>query len=73
MMAGVMGAQCRSSEMRSLERFAGRVGVNELYDVDVQALSTSTGLDLDQFIGEEMTVTLLQPDGSRRAWHGLCT
>ncbi|WP_188916119.1 type VI secretion system Vgr family protein, partial [Pseudoduganella buxea] len=21
----------------------------------------------------EMTVTLLQPDGSRRAWHGLCT
>ncbi|WP_170300301.1 contractile injection system protein, VgrG/Pvc8 family, partial [Pseudoduganella buxea] len=41
--------------------------------VDVQALSTSTGLDLDQFIGEEMTVTLLQPDGSRRAWHGLCT
>ncbi len=39
----------------------------------MQALSTSTDLDLDQFIGEELTVTLLQPDGSRRAWHGLCT
>ncbi|MTV55524.1 hypothetical protein, partial [Pseudoduganella buxea] len=35
------------------ERFAGREGVNELYDFDVQALSTSTDLDLDQFIGEE--------------------
>ncbi|TFW18575.1 type VI secretion system Vgr family protein [Duganella callida] len=55
------------------ERFAGREGVNELYAFEVDALSTSTDLDLDQFIGEELTVTLLQADGSRRAWHGICT
>jgi type VI secretion system secreted protein VgrG len=55
------------------ERFAGREGVNELYAFEVDALSTSTNLDLNQFIGEELTVTLLQADGSRRAWHGICT
>jgi len=55
------------------ERFSGREGVNELYAFEVDALSTSTDLDLNQFIGEELTVTLLQADGSRRAWHGICT
>ncbi|QJE02018.1 type VI secretion system tip protein VgrG [Massilia forsythiae] len=55
------------------ERVQGREGVNELYAFEVDALSTSTDLDLDAFLGEELTVTLLQPDGSRRAWHGLCT
>jgi type VI secretion system secreted protein VgrG len=55
------------------ERLAGREGVNELFRFDIDALSTSTSLDLGQFIGEELTVRLLQPDGSRRSWHGLCT
>jgi type VI secretion system secreted protein VgrG len=55
------------------ERFTGRKAVNELYAFDVEALSTSTDLDLAQFIGEELTVTLLQPDDTRRAWHGICT
>jgi type VI secretion system secreted protein VgrG len=55
------------------ERLRGREGVNEAYRFDVDALSTSTDLDLNAFIGEELTVTLLQPDGSRRAWHGICT
>jgi type VI secretion system secreted protein VgrG len=55
------------------ERFTGREAVNELFGFDVDALSTSTDLDLTSFIGEEVTITLLQPDGSRRAWHGLCT
>ncbi|MEH6435935.1 type VI secretion system Vgr family protein [Massilia sp. DD77] len=55
------------------ERFRGREGVNESYLFEVDALSTSTDLELDQFIGEELTLTLLQPDGARRAWHGLCT
>ncbi|NYE59773.1 type VI secretion system secreted protein VgrG [Duganella sp. 1224] len=55
------------------ERFSGREGVNELYAFEVDALSTSTDLDLNQFIGEELTVTLLQADGARRAWHGICT
>ncbi|WP_229498953.1 type VI secretion system Vgr family protein [Pseudoduganella ginsengisoli] len=55
------------------EHISGREAVNELFAFDVHALSTSASLDLAQFIGEELTVTLLQPDGSRRAWHGLCT
>jgi len=55
------------------ERFSGREGVNELYAFEVDALSPSTDLDLAIFIGEELTVTLLQPDGGRRAWHGICT
>jgi len=55
------------------ERFAGREAVNELFRFEVDALSTSTDLALSSFIGEELTVGLLQPDGGRRAWHGLCT
>ncbi len=55
------------------ERVRGREAMGELYAFEVDALSTSTDLDLDAFIGEELTVTLLQPDDSRRAWHGLCT
>jgi type VI secretion system secreted protein VgrG len=55
------------------ERFGGREAVNEPYAFEVDALSTSTDLDLAQFIGEELTVTVLQPDDSRRAWHGICT
>ncbi|KFI05259.1 type VI secretion system Vgr family protein [Massilia sp. BSC265] len=55
------------------EAFSGVEAVNELFAFDVDALSTSTDLDLALFIGEELTIGLLQPDGSRRMWHGLCT
>jgi type VI secretion system secreted protein VgrG len=55
------------------EQFIGREAVNELFAFDVDALSVSTDLDLSDFIGEELTVALLQPDRSRRAWHGICT
>jgi type VI secretion system secreted protein VgrG len=60
-------------ESLAAEAFTGREAVNELFCFEVDALSTSADLDLGQFIGEELTVKLLQPDGSRRAWHGLCT
>ena len=60
-------------ESLAAEQFSGREAVNELFCFDVDALSTSTDLDIDEFIGEALTVGLLQPDGSRRAWHGLCT
>jgi type VI secretion system secreted protein VgrG len=56
-----------------VERFSGREGVNELFCFDIDALSVSADLELSLFIGEELTISLLQPDGSRRAWHGLCT
>jgi type VI secretion system secreted protein VgrG len=60
-------------ESLAVERVKGREGINELFCFEVDALSTSAGLDLSSFIGEELTLGLLQPDGSRRAWHGLCT
>src|SRR5689334_6849987 len=60
-------------EALAAEGFTGREAVNELFCFDVDALSTSTDLDLDDFLGEELTLGLLQPDGSRRSWHGLCT
>jgi type VI secretion system secreted protein VgrG len=59
-------------EALAAEGFTGREAVNELFCFDVDALSTSTDLDLDDFLGEELTLNLLQPDGSRRSWHGLC-
>jgi type VI secretion system secreted protein VgrG len=57
----------------AVESIAGREAVNELFRFDVDALSTSASLDLSTFIGTELTLGLLQPDGSRRTWHGLCT
>jgi type VI secretion system secreted protein VgrG len=60
-------------ESLAVEQFTGREAVNELFCFDVDALSLSTDLDLSVFIGEELTVALLQPDRSRRAWHGICT
>jgi len=60
-------------EALAVEGFSGREAVNALFAFDVDALSTSTDLELGLFIGEELTVGLLQPDGSRRMWHGLCT
>ncbi|MFL6656561.1 MAG: type VI secretion system Vgr family protein [Massilia sp.] len=55
------------------EQFTGHEAVNELFVFDIDALSVSTDLDLSIFIGEELTIGLLQPDGSKRAWHGICT
>ena len=56
-----------------VERFTGREGVNELFCFEIDALSVSADLELSPFIGEALSVAILQPDGSRRAWHGLCT
>ncbi|MCE3605095.1 type VI secretion system tip protein VgrG [Massilia sp. P8910] len=55
------------------EQFTGREAVNELFSFSVDALSVSTDLDLTMFIGEELTISLLQPDSTRRYWHGICT
>jgi type VI secretion system secreted protein VgrG len=56
-----------------VEAFTGFEAVNDLFRFEIDALSVSTDLDLAMFIGDELTLHLLQPDGSRRAWHGLCT
>ncbi|WP_354335892.1 type VI secretion system Vgr family protein, partial [Undibacterium sp. GrIS 1.2] len=56
-----------------VEAFTGYEAVNALFLFDIDAFSVSTEVDLKQFIGEEITLRLLQADGSRRAWHGYCT
>lgn len=70
-----IGTSQRSGLPESLvvEQFTGREAVNELFCFEVDALSVSTDLALARFIGDEMTIGLLQPDGGRRAWHGICT
>jgi type VI secretion system secreted protein VgrG len=65
--------QTNLPESLMVEQFNGREAVNELFCFDVDALSVSTDLQLASFIGEEISLMLLQADGSRRAWHGLCT
>jgi type VI secretion system secreted protein VgrG len=56
-----------------VESFTGYEAVNALFSFDIQALSVSATIDLKPFIGEEITLRLLQADGSKRVWHGYCT
>jgi type VI secretion system secreted protein VgrG len=55
------------------EQFTGREGIDELFRFELDALSTEAGLDIDALVGAPCNIGLLQPDGSRRAWHGVCT
>ena len=55
------------------EQFTGREAVGELFTFALDVLATSADCDIEALIGAGLTWTLLQPDGSRRAWHGLCT
>lgn len=56
-----------------VERFTGREAINALFCFDIDVLSVSTDFELGPFLGAALTLALLQPDGSRRPWHGLCT
>ena len=56
-----------------VERFSGREGISELFRFDIDCLSTSVDFELKKLIGEEITLRLLQADGSKRAWHGIVT
>jgi type VI secretion system secreted protein VgrG len=56
-----------------VERFWGREGVNELFHFEVEAFSVSSALNLTPFIGEQITLRILLPEGGHRSWHGYCT
>jgi len=58
-------------ESLAVEAIRGREAINALFRFNVDALSTLADLDLPQFLGEELTIGLLQPDGSRRGCAGL--
>ena len=57
----------------AVDRFYGSEGVNQLFSFEVDCLSVSTHIDLAQFIGEEITLRVLLPNGDKRSWHGYCT
>ncbi|WP_265942650.1 type VI secretion system Vgr family protein [Dechloromonas sp. A34] len=56
-----------------VERFSGREAVSESFRFEIDCVSTNAHLDLNALIGEEVTLRLLQADGSRRSWHGYVT
>ncbi|WP_230969534.1 type VI secretion system Vgr family protein [Nitrogeniibacter aestuarii] len=56
-----------------VERFTGREAVSELFRFEVDCLSGNAHFELKQLLGEEVTLRLLQADGSLRNWHGYVT
>ena len=57
----------------TVERFSGREAVSEGFRFVIDCLSTDAYFDLKALIGEEVTLRLLQADGSKRSWHGYVT
>jgi type VI secretion system secreted protein VgrG len=56
-----------------VERFSGREAINELFRFEVDCLSGNAHFELKPLLGEEVTLRLLQADGSLRNWHGHVT
>ena len=56
-----------------VERFNGREAISESYRFEIDCVSTNAYFDLKPLIGEEITLRLLQADGSKRSWHGYVT
>ena len=55
------------------ERIHGREAVSELFQFEIDCFSSAAYAQLTQLIGAEVSVQLLQADGSRRHWHGYLT
>lgn len=56
-----------------VERFSGREAISESFRFDIDCVSTNAHVDLKSLVGEEVTLRLLQADGSKRSWHGYIT
>ncbi|HEX6735822.1 MAG TPA: type VI secretion system Vgr family protein, partial [Azonexus sp.] len=56
-----------------VERFSGREAISEGFRCTIDCVSTHAYFDLKTLLGEEVTLRLLQADGSRRSWHGYVT
>ncbi|MBS1129853.1 MAG: Rhs element Vgr protein [Proteobacteria bacterium] len=56
-----------------VERFNGREAISESFRFEIDCVSTNAYFDLKPLIGEEITLRLLQADGSKRSWHGYVT
>lgn len=56
-----------------VERFQGHEGVSESFRFEIDCVSTNAYFQLKPLIGEEITLHILQADGSKRSWHGYVT
>ena len=56
-----------------VERFSGREAVSEPFRFEIDCVSTHAHFDLKPLLGEEVTLRLMQADGSKRSWHGYVT
>ncbi|NRF69454.1 type VI secretion system tip protein VgrG [Aquincola sp. S2] len=55
------------------ERAVMREAVSQPFELTVDALASSAHFELKRLIGEQMTLSLLQPDGGYKPWHGYVT
>ncbi|MGV2866059.1 type VI secretion system Vgr family protein, partial [Achromobacter sp. AGC39] len=53
------------------ERMTLREGVSRLFALTLDCLAASAELDVSGLLGKEITVSLLQADGSMRRWHAV--
>nr|MBP6339212.1 type VI secretion system tip protein VgrG [Vitreoscilla sp.] len=52
------------------ERMVMREAVGQPFELVLDCVSTSTAFELKLLIGEQISLGLLQPDGSHKPWHG---
>ncbi len=52
------------------ERLVMREAIGQPFEMRLDALSTSAHIETKKLLGEQLTVRLLQPDGTYRSWHG---
>jgi type VI secretion system secreted protein VgrG len=55
------------------ERLVMKEAVSRPFDLTLDCLSTNAHFELERLVGEQISVRLLQPDGSYRPWHGYVT
>lgn len=81
LLASLFSQHARLLELRTplptpaliVERFSGREAISEPFRFDIDCVSTDAHIDIHPLLGEEITLRLLQADGSKRSWHGYVT
>ncbi|HLO61562.1 MAG TPA: type VI secretion system Vgr family protein, partial [Azonexus sp.] len=81
LLASLFGQHARLLELKTplpdaalvVERFSGHEAVSAAFRFDIDCVSTNAHFALKPLIGEEITLRLLQADGSKRSWHGYVT
>lgn len=77
-LSGLLGQHTRQTTIETalttdnlvVERFTAKEAVSAPFALHIDCLSPSAHLDTAKLATEEITLRLMLPDGSRRAWHG---